>query len=56
MLKPQSDLEEAPLDYANQSAPDLQERGRIRVQEDRVRQQKELEKLDNERQAFQRQI
>jgi len=56
MLKPLSDLEEPPLDYVNQSALDLQERGRIRVQEDRVCQQKELEKLDNERQAFQRQI
>ena len=57
MLKPLSDIEEAPLDDITLGTPDdLQERGRLRVQEDRARRQKELEALSKERQAFQRQI
>ncbi|KAJ6478280.1 hypothetical protein C8R45DRAFT_906393 [Mycena sanguinolenta] len=57
ILKPLSDIEEAPLDDVTLGTPgDLQERGRLRVQEDRARRQKELEALSKERQAFQRQI
>ncbi|KAJ6538001.1 hypothetical protein B0H19DRAFT_1382605 [Mycena capillaripes] len=57
ILKPLSDIEEAPLDNVTLGTPgDLQEHGRLRVQEDRVRRQKELEALSKERQAFQRQI
>ncbi|KAJ7208808.1 hypothetical protein C8J57DRAFT_1503447 [Mycena rebaudengoi] len=61
MLKPLSDLEEAPLGNINlqgiQVSPaDLDERSRVRVQEDRARRQKEIAQLNKERQEFQRRI
>ncbi|KAF8215413.1 hypothetical protein K438DRAFT_776011 [Mycena galopus ATCC 62051] len=57
ILKPLSDIEEAPLDNAILGTPgNLQERSRLRGTEDRVRRQKELEAFSKERQAFQRQI
>jgi hypothetical protein len=61
MLKPMSDIEEAPLDTINLqgvqvSSGDLNERSRIRVQEDRARRQQQLAALNKERQDFQKRI
>ncbi|KAJ7785435.1 hypothetical protein B0H14DRAFT_3163887 [Mycena olivaceomarginata] len=60
MLKPLTDIEEAPhgteLRGVHGSPGDLDERSRIRVQEDKVRRQRELAQLNQERQEFQRRI
>ncbi|KAJ7898613.1 hypothetical protein B0H14DRAFT_3853043 [Mycena olivaceomarginata] len=60
MLKPLTDIEEAPhgtdLRGVHGSPGDLDERSRIRVQEDKVRRQRDLAQLNKERQEFQRRI
>lgn len=61
MLKPLSDIEDAQHDGTDLrdihgSPGDLDERSRIRFQEDKVRRQKELAQLNEEREEFQRRI